>query len=204
LSNGELDEAERYIATHLSLTQRNGIAVFDAWGRAFGGILKIKRGSFNEGLSALKSAFEDFPFSGFALRYSAFRTELAESLGRAGDVEAGLRQITAALERSERNNERWCWAEMMRVKGDLLLIEDAAGCEPIVEDIYQRSLRFAEEKQTLTWSLRTTVSLARLRGRQGRRAEAATMIGAILRRFSENTRTDDVGIARRLAADLSE
>jgi hypothetical protein len=29
------------------------------------------------------------------------------------------------------------------------------------------------------------------------------MIGAILGRFSENTRTDDVGNARRLAARLS-
>ena len=53
----------------------------------------------------------------FGLRY------LAEASGLSGQVVEGLLAIDQALEGSERNEEHWCTAELLRIKGDLLPIE---------------------------------------------------------------------------------
>jgi hypothetical protein len=52
-----------------------------------------------------------------ASRYLAFLGELAVALGRAGQIADGLAAIEEAIEQSERTEECWATAELLRVKG---------------------------------------------------------------------------------------
>jgi predicted ATPase len=105
----------------LEYTRRYGLAVWHTWARCYHGMLQIKLGDTETGLRELSDGLAEFPDSGF--RYSAFRTEFAESLGRSGDAATALAGIDEALARAERREERWWVPEMLRVKGELALMQ---------------------------------------------------------------------------------
>jgi hypothetical protein len=65
------------------------------------------------------------------------RTQMAEALGRAGQIADGLTGIEEAIVRSERGEERWVFAELLRIKGELLLC-----CRPRPEPQRQRRITF--------------------------------------------------------------
>jgi len=49
-----------------------------------------------------------------------FLGALAQGLGAAGQIAEARRAIDEALERADRNEERWCLPELLRIKGELL------------------------------------------------------------------------------------
>jgi hypothetical protein len=50
--------------------------------------------------------------------------------------------IDEALERSERNEERWCLAELLRIKGELLLIQGVQHAAGMAEDLFLKALEW--------------------------------------------------------------
>jgi len=90
-------------------------------GRFFSGVLLVKRGDIGAGLELLHTAFARVPQNALSLLYNPFLAEIADALGREGKAAEGLALIDGALARSERNEERWCFAELLRVKGELIL-----------------------------------------------------------------------------------
>lgn len=52
---------------------------------------------------------------------------MALVLARAGRIDAGLTRIQQAIAHSERTEELWLIAALLRVKGELLLMQDASG-----------------------------------------------------------------------------
>ena len=53
-----------------------------------------------------------------AFRFVLLRGKLAGCLGKAGEVE-GLDTVEQAIARSDKTEERWTLAELLRVKGEL-------------------------------------------------------------------------------------
>jgi predicted ATPase len=76
-------------------------------------------------LQLLRTALDELRETGSVLRDSAFLCALAEGLAATGQVAEGLAAVDQALERSESCEERWCIAELLRIKGELLLLECA-------------------------------------------------------------------------------
>src|SRR5258706_16414258 len=97
---------------------------------------------------------------------------MAEALGRAGQNAEGLAAIDEALARSERTEERWAVAELVRVKGELLLSQGAPGAAAAAEDHFRQALDWSCRQGALSWELRAATSLARLLQNQGRPADA--------------------------------
>jgi predicted ATPase len=132
---------------------------------------------------------------GFALFHTMFTCNLAEALGQAGQIAQAVDAIDEAFERSDRNEERWCVAELWRVKGELLLLGDAAKA---AEEHFHQSLEWSRRQQALSWELRTAVSLSRLHRRQGRIREAHERLPEVYRQFGEGLETADLKSARAL------
>ena len=126
--------------------------------------------------------------------------ELAELLGRAGAAEQGLGAIDEAIARTEANGERWCLAELLRIRGELLLLQDAPTARQAAEDHFLRSLEWAREQRVLAWELRASMSLARLWKAQRRTLEAREQLAQVLGRYTEGHGSADL----RAAADLLE
>lgn len=78
-----------------------------------------------------------------------------------GDLEGGLNLIEESLAQIAQpgRGERWYLAEILRLKGWMLSLQnDLAGAE----QHYLTSLDVAREQQAKSWELRTATSLARL------------------------------------------
>ena len=159
---GDLPAAERSLAMLLDHSARHAVSRWHAWGRCFEGALLVKRGEVSSGLRLLRAALDDLRETRFALRYTMFLADLAEALTRAGEIAPGLEAIDEALERSERNDEHWCVAELLRIKGELALSERAVNAEAAAAGLFQQGLDWARRAGCAVWELRCATGLARL------------------------------------------
>jgi predicted ATPase/DNA-binding winged helix-turn-helix (wHTH) protein len=193
---GDLTLAERYVKALKDLSARHALELWSVVGRFFSGVLLVKRGDIGAGLELLRSAFARVPPNALSLLYNPFLAEIADALGREGKAAEGLAMIDEALARSERNEERWCVAELLRVKGELILRGGGPQAATAAEEHFLQSLGWARRQGALSWELRTSTSLARLRHDQGRIAEARNLLRSIYDRFSEGFDTADLKTAK--------
>src|SRR5262249_59909084 len=109
-------------------------------------------------------------------------------LGWLGEAVAAAEQITDSLRVTESalrdSNELWCFPEFLRVKGELLLLQNATN-RAAAEDNFQQSLDLARRQGALSWELRAAMSLARLQSGQGRTAEALPQLAPAYNRLSK-------------------
>ena len=139
LLTGDLAAAEHYVTMLLDHSTRHALALWRAGGRSFQGVLVIQRGDVITGLRLLRAGFDEFGEAGSTLlQFLAFL--MAEALSRAGQNAEGLAAIEEAIARSERTEERWAMAELMRVKGELLLLQGAPGAAAAAEDHFRQTL----------------------------------------------------------------
>src|SRR5262249_20705218 len=171
LLTGDLAAAERYVAMLLGQSARHALPLWHATGRCFGAVLRIRQGNIIAGLNALRTGLDELSAIRLETRYP-FLAELAEAYGHAGEITGARATIDEALERCRRNEERWCIAELLRIKGEILLREDARDAAMAAESCFLQSLDWARRQEVLSWELRTAISLARLWRSQGRPGDA--------------------------------
>jgi tetratricopeptide (TPR) repeat protein len=200
---GDLAATEHWVAMLVEYSERHALAVWQILGRCLKGVLLIGRGEAAAGLPLLQAALEDLRKTGYVLRYTGFLGALAEGLGGAGQVAEGLTAIEEALERSERNDARWNMAELLRIKGELLLLRDPPNAAAAAEDHFRQALDWARRQGALSWELRAATSLARLLRDQGRSANGTALLQPVYDRFTEGFATADLKAARALLDDLS-
>jgi predicted ATPase len=124
---------------------------------------------------------------------------LAEALGQVGRIAEGLALIEAGIEQFEAN----CFApELVRLKGELTLLQSMPGAEGSAETNFRQALDGARKYGTSSWELRAATSLARLMRNQGRPTDATTCLQAIYDRFTEGFATADLIAAKRLLDEL--
>src|SRR5262249_21503646 len=95
-------------------------------------------------------------------------------------------------------------AELLRLKGELLLISDNSGAAAQAEQCFRDALDIARRQRAKSWELRTTMSLARLLRDAGRRTEARAMLAEIYNWFAEGFDTADLKDAKALLDELSD
>jgi predicted ATPase/DNA-binding winged helix-turn-helix (wHTH) protein len=200
---GDLAAAEHWVAMLIEHSERHALAVWQIWGRCLKGVLLIRRGEIGTGLPLLKAALEELRRTGYVLRYTGFLGVLAEGLGDAGQVAEGLMAIEEARARSERGEGRWNMAELLRINGELLLLQDASHAALAAEDHFRQALDWARRQGALSWELRAATSLARLLRDQDRSAEATALLQPAYDRFTEGFATADLTAAKALLDDLS-
>src|SRR5262249_44704816 len=152
----------------------------------------IKRGDADRGLALLRAGVEEQRETKFVQYLTGFLAPLAEGFAVARQVAQGLATIDEALARSEHTDERWSLAELLRIKGELVLAEGAPTAGIAAEDDFQRSLDCARRHGALSWELRGATSLARLWQAQGRARDAREVLTPVYRRFTEGLRTADL------------
>ena len=204
LYRGELAAADRFIALLLDKAARHALHGWHRWGRCFQGLLRARSGDTAGGLEVFRTAFAELPPARFALRYTAFLGDLAETLCHAGRIAESVAAIDSALERSERHEELWCIAELLRIKAEILLQEGAPNATMASEQLFMRSLEWARRQGALSWELRTATSLARMWREQDRAVEALALLAPIHSRFSEGFATADLKAARNLLGTLQQ
>jgi predicted ATPase len=123
-------------------------------------------------------------------------------LAGVGQVTEGIAAVDEALARSERDEERWYVPELLRVKGELVLREDAPDATPVAEDHFTQALHWARQQGALSWELRAATSLARLWRDQNRTKAAREILAPVYDRFTEGFETTDLKAAEWLLDGL--
>jgi predicted ATPase/DNA-binding winged helix-turn-helix (wHTH) protein len=199
----ELDAADRFTTMLIEYATRHSLDVWNAYGRCFEGILLVRRGDFDNGLRRLRDGGGELRRAGFTQYYTPYLAALAEGLGNSGQIAAGLAAIDESLARAEEIEERWCLPELLRIKGELIKSQNAAGAAAAAEALFQQALDRARQQQVLSWELRASTSLARLWRQQDRIAEARGMLNPVYNRFTEGFATADLLEANRLLRQLA-
>jgi predicted ATPase len=202
IASGDLAAAERYAAMLTHHARRHGADVWMTYGRCFSGMVLIKRGRPDEGVETLSTAVGELRTARFIQYYTAFLAALAEGLASARQVARGLDLADEAVAQSDRSEDRWMLAELLRVKGELLVLHARPDAAVAAEGLFRRSLELARDQGALAWELRTAMSLARLSQRRRRTGEARKLLGAVYERFTEGFDTTDLVAARALLETL--
>ena len=200
---GDLDAAERYCAALLDHTERHPIRLWHLWARCFKGMVMVKRGDIAAGLEVLRSELGQAGEARFLPRFLLPHGELAACLGEAGEVAQGLATVDETLVRCEARDERWYVAELLRIKGELLLQETEHRSISAAEQCFGEALELARRQGALFWELRGALSLARLRIRQDRPGDARAVLVPVYEKFAEGFEIADLRNAGAMLAQLS-
>jgi predicted ATPase len=176
--------------------------LWQVWARCFNGLVIARRGDITAGLQALSAGLEQAGEARFLPRFLLLLGELAACLGEAGEIALGLETVEEALARCEARDERWYVAELLRIKGELTILEGPPDAAAAAERHFLEALDCARSQGALSWELRAAANLARLWRDQHRAAKARELLGSVYGRFTEGFDTADLREAKSLLQEL--
>ena len=100
--------------------------------------------------------------------------------------------------------KRWLTPELLRLKGELFLLQSTSAAAETAEDLFRQALDGACRQEALSWELRAATSLARLMRSQGRDADAIACLKPVFGRFTEGFGAADLISAKQLLDELSD
>jgi predicted ATPase len=197
---------ERSIARHyadaaIALTAEHGLVLYEAVARIVRGWALIGGGDDEYAATQIRQGLAGWQSTGAQLMRPHFLALLAEAVPPTSQDDPGLRVLDEALALAESTGERWCQAEVYRLRGERLLItarERANVGE--AEACFEQSLATAREQEALSVELRTAMSLARLHRDRAGHAQARDALLAVYQRFAEGFDTHDLREALGLLA----
>jgi predicted ATPase len=196
---GNLALAERYVDMLLDHSRKHGFAVWNDFASRMKGVVLVKTGDLDGGSPLLRAGLHEITEPNAALWFLTGLGQMAEALGQAGQFADGIATVEQSLDRSQRG---WLAPELLRIKGELLLLQGATGTTEAVEDVFRQALDGARQHGAMSWELRAATSLARLLLDQGRPADAITCLQPIYDRFTEGFGTADLVAAKQLLDQL--
>jgi predicted ATPase len=202
---GDFATADREIARLIDVATSLDAHFWETAGRFLKGKLLVERGEFAQGLLILRGAFETCGRTGWRLSYPEFKGALAlafAGLGRLDEALGALEDAVASAGEGE-NGEVWYVPELLRIKGEVLLLQAPDRFRQAAEDCFIQAAEMAREHGALFWELRIAVSIARLTASQGRHHEARALLQPVYDRFSEGFDTTDLKEAKALLDALA-
>ncbi len=198
LITGDLVTAERSLYMLIETATRQSFARYVMVGRCLEAALLIERGEFEAGTALMVTTLDARTNSGWLGCFTEYLGILAQGIARLGQIGNALATVGQALARADRGAERWYVAELLRIKGELLIQEATAQSVSAAEDCFVGAIDVAREQGALFWELRAAMSLARLRVRQDRHYDARQVLSPVYDRFTEGFETADLRCARAI------
>jgi hypothetical protein len=174
----------------------HGLALWRAYGCTYQGLLASERADAVSGLHLLRIGLGSAGGSEPPV-LRLIRILMTESEDD-GEMAAGLDVLEEEIESCETREERWMIAELLRVKGELLLMRSGPAATASAEDHFRQALDYARRQGALSWELRAATSLARLLRSHARSAEAGAVLQAVYDQFTEGFETTDLTAAKAL------
>ncbi len=198
---GNLAAAAHYAGMLVGHSRRHGSSLWAASGSRFHKIVALKGGVLETESRLPHSGPDEIAEPSSSFQFLTGLSELAEALAHTGRIAEGLVLLEAEIERSETS---WLTPELLRLKGELFLLQATPSTVETSEALFRQALDEARRQGALSWELRAATSLARLLRHQGRHADAIVCLQPIYDRFTEGFGTADLIAARQLLDELSD
>lgn len=186
---GDVAGCQRQAAATIEVTRTYGFTLWLASATFLHGWAVATQGDFMAGMTQMQEGIDLYRATGAELGAAYFAGLLAERLAHAGQLEIGLAVMGEAFELLERTRDRWCEAELHRLKGEIL----ARAADPAIwtllgqtpDEALQQALIIARRQNARWWELSALVSLCRLWQNDPRLPEAQQQLAACYYWFSE-------------------
>jgi hypothetical protein len=107
--------------------------------------------------------------------------------------------LSEAFAEADRTGGRQYQAELHRLKGELLLTQDAT----VTETSFRQAIKVARNQGARSWELRAVTSLSRLHHLQGNTERARNVLAETVNWFAESFDTPDLQEAEALLKTLA-
>lgn len=168
-----------------------------ATGLALKGELLVRLGDAEQGIVLLRRSLEDMRSDEQSILAARAACALAESLADSDRLDEARAVVCDAIAESAADEETVELPELLRIKGSILLAV-AGTDETEAENCLMQSLACARRQFSASWELRTAITLARLRAKQGRDEESRHLLSSVYDRFTEGFETSDLKAAAQL------
>jgi adenylate cyclase len=218
----EVHETRRVAEELLLQANEQGVTWWLEGGRALRGWALAQQGRWSEGIAQVREGIAGHRASGIEMRQTFQLALLAESLKAGGQIDEGLAVADEALAMVEATGERFYEAELHRLRGELLLRQEAGEGRPsptepaaarphdpdpsgiaAAEACFRRALDVARGQGAKSLELRAALSLARLLRDRGRPAEGRRLLAVTFGSFTEGWDTPDLRDARAFLDELA-
>jgi len=221
----ESQVAQQYANEASRLATEHEFPIWATMGQILSGGTLVSQGMTEQGIRQIESGIATWRAIGAQISMPYFLSLLAEAYGKSRYPEKGLRVLTEALALTNNTEERWWEAELYRLYGELSLgelslrlgeresgrpgdnttltqspIRLVAPSSP--EECFHKALEIAQRQEAKSLELRAAISLARLKQRQGKPAEALPILEGVYNWFTEGFGTADLQDAKRLLNEL--
>lgn len=184
-----VEQSTSWLAAHANA---RGLLTYKAIADGLSGQALIARGDNEPGLHLLRSALARLHAEHYELYQSAFDCSADEALSALGRHAEALRTVEASIARAD--GATFDMPELLRLRGELLVLNGNA--HDALASL-EHSIALAEQQGALSWQLRATASLVRLRG-EDTRHDAFQALATTYNRFTEGFETADLTNARQL------
>jgi TOMM system kinase/cyclase fusion protein len=198
----EEQAAQELAEAATTLSTKQGFPLWLAIGMILRAGTLAEQGQGSEGVAQMREGWAAYQATGAEVGRPYFLALLAEAYGRGGQAEETLRTLDEALVAVQKTGERWCEAELYRLKGELVFVrfsEDYAEAETC----FQHAIAIARRQQAKSLELRAAMSLSRLWQQQGKQEESRELLAPVYGWFTEGFDTADLREAKALLEALT-
>jgi predicted ATPase len=204
----DMEETQARAQVSTAFSTEQGFAFWVGRGAILQGRIRVDQGQIAEGIAQIRQGLATEQAAGTAICRPYYLSLLADAYGKAGQPEEGYTLVDEALALVAKTDERWPEAELLRLKGELLLQETmGAGTRTDglgqVETCFRQGLEVARRQQAKSWELRTAMSLSRLWQQQGKRDQARELLAPLYSWFTEGFDMADLQEAKTLLQELA-
>lgn len=196
---GDLDEAQKHLDVFISRAESEAFEPYLHLGHALKGELAICRGDLQTGVEILQHRLHRLHEARYRLFSMRLQTVLARGLADCGRVEEALKLVKETAQQIAEKGYTSYLPELLRVEANILL---GLRRPKEAETCFRQSLDLSRAQGSRAWELRTTTDLAAYWAREGRAAEARTLLEPVLQGMIEASDTPDVRTAESLLTEL--
>ncbi|MFP5513672.1 MAG: ATP-binding protein [Alphaproteobacteria bacterium] len=153
------DLAIHYVALLKEHTKALSLDVWNCYASCFEAEIALRKGRPDDCAHQLHLNLPTLRNSGFTLFQTIFQSVAARALRDMGKHAEALRTIDSAIAHCASSGERWCLAELLRVKGTILLGDGMPNAGERAGESYRQALAEARRDGAVAWERRVNADL---------------------------------------------
>ena len=202
IMRGDRQRTAPYVQALLGLAHEHGMPLWLACGTFYEGWVQWGTVDREAGLTKMHDGTTLMQSQQMEIFMPLLMALLADIEAEAGRPDSALATLDTQLTTIERTGQRWCLAEIHRVRGEIL-----RRCQPRktaeAESAFMHAVDIAQSQAAKLFELKASEGLARLWRDQGKRDEARDLLGPIYNWFTEGFDAPDLKDAKALLDELT-
>jgi hypothetical protein len=158
------------------------------------GIALSALGDVRQGLTMVEQCVAAWQASGAKLGLGFFLHGLARARIAGGDPGGARSAVDQALALADETDERYFTAELLRLRGELILATDTTAAAAD----FERAIAVARDQEAKLFEVRSMLALHQLHAAQGRGDETRGRLAELCAWFPDESAIAEVAAARRL------